>query len=69
VFVFVTDGITEAHSKNGELFGDERRERVVLEFNASNATAIRDSVLPEVKEFAGEEFQHDNQTIVVVKAP
>ena len=68
VFVFVTDGITEGQKMSGDEFGEERLLRILEETPAANALAIRDRVIAEVKNFAGDATQHDDQTVVVVKA-
>ena len=68
VFLFVTDGITEAQRTGGEEFGDGRLETLLKSIPGSSAEAIRDQLISDVKEFAGGANQHDDQTIVVVKA-
>lgn len=67
VFMFVTDGITEGQKLSGDEFGEERLSDILAASRALPAAAIRDKVLTEVKAFAGEASQHDDQTIVVVK--
>lgn len=67
VFLFVTDGITEAKTGNGGEFGEERLAASLLKHVSRNANKIRDQVLAEVKNFVGETLPHDDQTIVVVK--
>ncbi len=68
VFLFVTDGVTEAKTNNGLEFGEEKLTRILEANFASSANEIRDRVLAEVKRFAGNSLQHDDQTVVVVKA-
>ncbi len=53
---------------SGDEFGEERLLRILEETPAANALAIRDRVIAEVKNFAGDATQHDDQTVVVVKA-
>ncbi len=68
IFLFVTDGITEAHSHNGAEFGEEN-VATILESNSSlTADQIRDHIITAVKRFGAGMNQHDDQTIVVVKA-
>jgi serine phosphatase RsbU (regulator of sigma subunit) len=67
IFVFVTDGITEGRRSAGDEFGEERLLKILGESSGSSAMTIRDRVIEEVKRFAGEEGQHDDQTVVVVK--
>ena len=68
VLLFVTDGVTEARNPSGEEFGEERLLRLLQSSSAFGATHIRDRVLSEIKEFAGEAAQHDDLTVVVIKA-
>lgn len=68
-FLFVTDGITEAHNSKGEQFGEENLAALLTETADASAAEIRDFVLESVRRFAGDTSQHDDQTVVVVKAP
>jgi sigma-B regulation protein RsbU (phosphoserine phosphatase) len=68
IFVFVTDGITEGQQLSGDEFGEERLEWILKNSSAATAIAIRDRAIEEVKTFAGDANQHDDQTVVVVKA-
>ncbi len=68
VFLFVTDGITEGKQTNGDEFGETRLVKVLATAFASNAENIRDCVINSVSEFAATAEQHDDQTVVVVKA-
>ena len=67
VFVFVTDGITEGQQKSGDEFGEERVLKILEETSSQSASSIRDRVVNEVRDFAGDAHQHDDQTVVVVK--
>ncbi len=68
VFLFVTDGITEAQSRNGSEFGEDSLSKILESSFTLSADKIRDQVITAVKQFAGEAIQHDDQTVVVVKA-
>ena len=67
VFVFVTDGITEAMNPNREQFGEERIEEVLRANVHESAQVLRDKIFEKVLSFAGPAAQHDDQTIVVVR--
>jgi len=67
VFLFVTDGITEAQSRDRNQFGEENLVDVLKGCTAESALAIRDRVISAVKTFATDMSQHDDQTVVVVK--
>ena len=68
VFVFLTDGITEGKQKDGDEFGDDRLVYLLQSDSKSSAEQIRDSIVAAVKQFAGDASQHDDQTVVVVRA-
>jgi sigma-B regulation protein RsbU (phosphoserine phosphatase) len=68
VFLFVTDGVTEAQSDGRGEFGEENVAKILETNFLRNAAQIRDSVINAVKQFAGDNVQHDDLTVVVVKA-
>jgi sigma-B regulation protein RsbU (phosphoserine phosphatase) len=67
IFLFVTDGITEAQTTNGGEFGEDKLSSVLEQSISYSANAIRDRVISEVNEFVADRLPHDDQTIVVVK--
>lgn len=68
VFLFITDGITEAHSLSGEEFGEENVLKILRNHNGANAKRIRDQIIAAVNHFTENTRQHDDLTVVVVKA-
>jgi serine phosphatase RsbU (regulator of sigma subunit) len=68
VFVFASDGVTEAESESGRQFGEENLVRLLSEHSSEHASAILDQIMRAVRDFAGEREQTDDQTLVVVKA-
>lgn len=68
VFVFVTDGITEAKSADGKEFGEDNLVNVLKKNYSESAKRICDNIILEVCGFAVNAPQHDDQTVVVVKA-
>lgn len=68
VFVFVSDGVTEAEGEEGGQFGEEKLMEEVRISATRSAEEIRDNLLAAVQSFAGSREQHDDQTVVVVKA-
>lgn len=68
IFLFITDGITEAHNRTGGEFGEEMVSSILQNSASLNADQIRDKIISEVKRFGAGTQQHDDQTIVVVKA-
>lgn len=67
VFLFVTDGVTEAQTVDGHEFGEEKLIEVLAANVSYGAEAIRDNVLAAVSTFVADALPHDDQTVVVVK--
>lgn len=68
VFLFVTDGVTEAQSNGSGEFGEENVTQILEKSSSADAAHIRDQVIAAVQQFAGDNTQHDDLTVVVVKA-
>ena len=68
VFLFVTDGVTEAQGESGGEFGEESLTEILSKKSTEPAQRIRDHVVSAVKSFVNDEYQHDDLTLVVVKA-
>jgi serine phosphatase RsbU (regulator of sigma subunit) len=69
VFLFFTDGLSEAMNGRAELFG-ERRLRDVIESadgGSGDETALKDRILAEIRSFVGDAAQHDDMTMVILK--
>ncbi len=67
VLLFVTDGLTEAHNRGGDLFGEERLMSFLPGKAGGDAASIRDALVGEVAAFSEGAVQHDDETIVVIK--
>jgi sigma-B regulation protein RsbU (phosphoserine phosphatase) len=67
VLLLYTDGITEAESSTGELFGVERLCAVVKAHVAGSPQGVIDAVLREVAAFRGEAPQEDDVAMIVMK--
>ncbi len=67
VFIFFTDGVTEA--RNGEEeYGFERLRASVMKAIHEDAEGILNSMVNDINSFVGENPIHDDTTIVVIKA-
>jgi sigma-B regulation protein RsbU (phosphoserine phosphatase) len=69
VFLFFTDGLSEAMNGRAELFG-ERRLRDVIESAdrlGEDESALKDRILAAIRAFVGEAAQHDDMTMVILK--
>ena len=66
--VFCSDGIIEAENSSGEIFGFDRTAETIRKGcqEGLSASALLDRIIGEVKEFAGDAPQGDDQTVVVL---
>jgi serine phosphatase RsbU (regulator of sigma subunit) len=67
VFVFYTDGITEAMNGTADLFGDERLVEVLSQSGGQCAAAISQRIQDDVAAFVDGADPHDDMTMVVVR--
>jgi sigma-B regulation protein RsbU (phosphoserine phosphatase) len=67
VFVFATDGVTEARNAAGEEYGEDRLTAAVARENTATAEGLRDLILEDVRVFTTGADQHDDQTLVIVR--
>jgi len=66
--VLYSDGISEAHDQESRLFGETRLMEVAMQYRSLSAQQVVDRVIQAVTEFQGSAVQHDDITMVVVKA-
>ena len=67
IFVFYTDGVTEAMNENNEQFGEERLKKVILKNRKLSAQKMIRKIQNEVKTFTGKRPQFDDLTLMVLK--
>jgi len=67
VFVFYTDGITEAMNPASDLFGDARLARLLAEHGHLDTGELRERILREIEAFVGTADQHDDMTMILIK--
>jgi sigma-B regulation protein RsbU (phosphoserine phosphatase) len=67
VFVFCTDGVSEANDALGREFGSERLLKVVAETRAQTAREIVDAIFAAVQEFRADTPPNDDMTAVALK--
>jgi phosphoserine phosphatase RsbU/P len=67
VFLFLSDGITDATSAAGNMFGRGRLEKTVLKYADGSADEIAQAIFSAVSEHAKGVDAFDDQTIVVLK--
>lgn len=62
-----SDGVTEAQSKSGEEFGDERLQAEIEKHSEKTLAQIQAGVLEAVRAWAGDELE-DDMTLLMVRA-
>ena len=67
VLTFYTDGFTEASTKDGDEYGEERLMEVISENKNTSANVLIQHVVRSVRKFVGNHPQHDDMTMVVLK--
>ncbi|MEG0036809.1 MAG: PP2C family protein-serine/threonine phosphatase [Victivallaceae bacterium] len=65
--VFYSDGITEAHNKQYELFGEERLLKTIECTRNMNSEETSAYIMNEIKTFVQGQQQHDDITLLVIK--
>jgi phosphoserine phosphatase RsbU/P len=67
IFVFFSDGILDAASRAGELFGRTRVEQIIAQSSTKSAESIVKSLFKAVAEHAAGVETFDDQTVVAIK--
>ena len=67
LMIFYTDGVTEAVSPDGELFGVERLCEAANRHRFGSATEIKQGIIREVMSHIDTQRIHDDITLVVLK--
>ena len=67
IFVFYTDGYSEAMDDNQNEFGEERLLEIINKNSDLTASKILNKIQEEVKIFTGKTPQHDDMTMVIVR--
>lgn len=67
VFVFFSDGILDATSRTGDLFGRTRVEKIIAECSSQSAESMVKSIFKAAAEHASGVDAFDDQTVVAIK--
>jgi sigma-B regulation protein RsbU (phosphoserine phosphatase) len=67
LIVAYTDGVIEAHSPEGDIFGEQRLEELILSKRHLSAAELINTVLQSVADFTRGAVQHDDVTLIVMK--
>jgi serine phosphatase RsbU (regulator of sigma subunit) len=67
VFLFFTDGLSEAMNAGSELFGERRLRQIVELSETLGSEELKERILAEIRSFVGDTVQQDDMTLVVLK--
>jgi CHASE2 domain-containing sensor protein len=67
IFIFYTDGVTEAMDARNNMFGEERLVSLVKKSVIMSAAELTGLIQSEVSKFEGKGHQHDDITVITVK--
>ena len=67
IFVFYTDGVTEAMDSRRELYSEERLIRIIKASNALSAKEMIGAIEKDIRSFEPRSKQHDDITLIVIK--
>lgn len=67
IFIFYTDGVTEAMNHKGDMYGKERLASVAQKCADLPAKAILENIEKDIRRFEPRSIQHDDITIIVLK--
>jgi serine phosphatase RsbU (regulator of sigma subunit) len=67
LFLFFTDGLSEAMNARSELFGERRLRDLIEQSEGLSSEEMKERILAEVRGFVGDVAQHDDMTLVVLK--
>jgi sigma-B regulation protein RsbU (phosphoserine phosphatase) len=68
LFLFYSDGLTEAMNENREEFGEERVLDSIKNYRATSASTLQHNMIDALKRFRGSAEQNDDVTLVIVKS-
>jgi phosphoserine phosphatase RsbU/P len=66
VFLFYTDGVSEAMNAEGDLFGEERLRLLVEQHGGLGAEGLRERIVRDVEAYVGAADAHDDMTMIVL---
>jgi sigma-B regulation protein RsbU (phosphoserine phosphatase) len=65
--VLYTDGVTEMRNEQGEEYGIQRLNKLIVENNHLNAEEFVQLMVDDLEKFRGQEPPHDDTTMLVLK--
>jgi serine phosphatase RsbU (regulator of sigma subunit) len=68
VLILYTDGISEMLDAGGRFYGEDRLQELVRNIRDGSSEEIMKRIVSDVNEFKGLAKQHDDMTLVIIKA-
>jgi sigma-B regulation protein RsbU (phosphoserine phosphatase) len=65
--IVYSDGLTEAESVSGDMFGEARVQAIIARDAARGSAALGSAILAEVEEFARDAVPNDDLTFLIVQ--
>ena len=67
LFLFFTDGLSEAMNSQAELFGEARLREIIEQSEELGSEELKEKILRDIHAFVGDAAQHDDMTMVILK--
>ena len=67
IYVFYSDGVTEARNRKREDYESDRLLEVVREHRQMSVSALKEELLHDIQNFVGHAPQHDDLTFLILK--
>jgi serine phosphatase RsbU (regulator of sigma subunit) len=67
ILFLYTDGVIDTLNQHGEFFGENQLIQILSKHNNGTTTEMKDTVITEIYNFAGLEFQNDDITLMILK--
>lgn len=67
IFVFYTDGLSEARNESLEEFGTERLQKIVEQNATHSAGELKENLIDEILNFLQKQNLHDDLTLILIK--
>jgi sigma-B regulation protein RsbU (phosphoserine phosphatase) len=67
LFLFFTDGLSEAMNERSELFGEGRLRTLLEQSRSLGSEQVKERILSEIRGFVGGAAQHDDMTLVILE--
>ncbi|PYR37847.1 MAG: hypothetical protein DMF90_05450 [Acidobacteria bacterium] len=67
LYVFFTDGITEAMNVDNDCFGEARLSQLIEDCGHLPSEELRERVIGAIRDFVGQAPQHDDMTLILLR--